>query len=643
MTTRARLITYRLSLMATDALLSAGSFYVAFSLRTDQFPLGPVWTKAFVQMLPFILALRLLALYGFGVYRIMVRYTSSSDALLLAYSTFVSTALILVYAMFVHWSRIPNTVVVIDGFINFIAVAMSRFGYRMFYDARGGTLFVRPSKRRRVLIVGAGRRGAALAREVRRRAHEGLVLIGFIDDDPAKQNQLIQGAPVLGTSQEAPEIIATHKVDEAIIAISAAKGFQVREITRRLESVPVRLRISPGFAELDESELLTHLRDVEVEDLLQREPVSVDVEEIAAYLSGARVLITGAGGSIGSELVRQISLAGPEELILLGHGENSVFEIEEEMRTRLNGLSAGRRVPRLTCVIADIRDYDRVLRVMKETAPTVVFHAAAHKHVPLMELNPEEAITNNVLGTRNLARAASLVGVRRFVMISTDKAVNPTSIMGASKRVAERVIQAESARSQTDFAMVRFGNVLGSRGSVVPVMKRQIERGGPVTVTHPDVTRYFMTIPEAVQLVIQAGAMGGNGTIYVLDMGEPVKIMDLAHSLIRLSGLIPDRDIKIVITGLRPGEKLHEELLTDEEGTSLTKHARIFVAAQTPAPVEDVDYHLDALIEAAQTGDHARMLAELTLLAPSYTCGGIVAGVSAREHELEDTHVHTGK
>jgi FlaA1/EpsC-like NDP-sugar epimerase len=625
MSTRLRLILYRLGLLFIDAALSAASFYIAFGLRTDEFPLGPTWTRGYLQLLPFVLVLRLLILHLFGVHRIAIRHTGSSDATLIAKATLVSTVLILIYARLIHWSRIPNTVLVIDAAINYLAIVMSRFAYRTLYDARDSLASRRPQTRRRVLIIGAGRRGAALAREIHRRSREGLRLVGFLDDDPAKRHQLVVGAPVLGTSADGPEIVVRERVDEAIIAISAARGAQIREITKRLESVPVRLRISPGFMELDESNLLSNLRDVQVEDLLQREPVSVDMDEISAYLSNARVLITGAGGSIGSELVRQIACVGPEHLILLGHGENSVFEIEEEMRRKLScgGVppAASGSAPRLTTVIADIRDFDRILRIMQETRPTVVFHAAAHKHVPLMEMNPEEAITNNVLGTRNLARAATIVGVRRFVMISTDKAVNPTSIMGASKRVAERVIQAESARSHTQFATVRFGNVLGSRGSVVPVMKRQIERGGPVTVTHPEVTRYFMTIPEAVQLVIQAGAMGGEGVIYVLDMGEPVRILDLAHSLIRLSGLVPERDIQITITGLRPGEKLQEELLTAEEGTSVTKHSRIFVAAQTPPPVDNVDAHLDALIEAARSGDHETMMAELTTLAPAYRNG----------------------
>jgi FlaA1/EpsC-like NDP-sugar epimerase len=347
-----------------------------------------------------------------------------------------------------------------------------------------------------------------------------------------------------------------------------------------------------------------------VEDLMLREPVRVDREAIAAYLKGERVLITGGGGSIGGELVRQVAAAGPAELLILGHGENSVFEIEQEMKLDFGV------VP--TCMICDTRDLGRLRRLFTEHRPSVVFHAAAHKHVPLMESSPEEAITNNVLGTRNLARVATEFGVRRFVMISTDKAVNATSVMGVSKRIAERVIQAESYRSETEFATVRFGNVLGSRGSVIPTMRRQLAKGGPVTVTHPDMKRYFMTIPEAVQLVIQAGALGGNGRIYILDMGKPVRIMDLAQNLIRLSGLVPGKDIQIEITGLRPGEKLFEELLTEEESTNVTRHARIMSATPSDLPVDDFDEHTDALIAAAQCGDKKNMFRLIQLLAPTY-------------------------
>jgi FlaA1/EpsC-like NDP-sugar epimerase len=323
------------------------------------------------------------------------------------------------------------------------------------------------------------------------------------------------------------------------------------------------------------------------------------------------VLITGAGGSIGAELVRQIAMVGPRELLLLGHGENSIWEIDQQLRREFDYHP--------TCLIADTRDYDRLRMLFERHQPTVVFHAAAHKHVPLMEANVVEAITNNVDGTRNLAQLASRTGVKRFVMVSTDKAVNPTSIMGASKRVAELVVQAESRRSETQFAIVRFGNVLGSRGSVVPLMRKQIESGGPVTVTHPDVMRYFMTIPEAAQLVIQAGAMGGRGTIYVLDMGEPVRILDLARDLIRLTGLVPDKDIPIHITGLRDGEKLFEELLTAKENTLVTRHERIYVAPATDFAMTGLDALVDELIAAARRDDTPETRRLLKVLDPSFT------------------------
>ena len=336
----------------------------------------------------------------------------------------------------------------------------------------------------------------------------------------------------------------------------------------------------PGVYELVDGKVsVKQLRDIQIEDLLGREPVDLDLDQIGAYLAGQTVLVTGAGGSIGSEICRQITRFKPKAIILLGHGENSIFEIEQELKRRHPG-------QRTVAVIADVRDEHRIDRVFEEYKPDVVFHAAAHKHVPLMEANPEEALTNNVFGTRNVARSADSHGAKRFVMISTDKAVNPISVMGMSKRAAEMIVQSIGTTSQTKFMAVRFGNVLGSRGSVVPMFRRQIAEGGPVTVTHPDMTRYFMTILEAVQLVIQAGAMGKGGEIFVLDMGEPVKITRLAEEIIRLSGMEPGKDIEITYTGIRPGEKLFEEILTTEEVATSTKHKKIFVAKDAEPDVE---------------------------------------------------------
>jgi len=622
MTLREHFDAFRLRMMAIDAAIIALTFLAAFALRTDQFPLGRYWTRIYLSFIGVVILYRIIGFHAYGVYRIALRHTSVRDAVTIGISIAVSTAFLMATAVAIHDPKLPGSVCVISGLLDFVCLTGVRLGYRVYTERR--PFSHNAQNVRRILVIGAGRRGAALAREIRERSHEGLVLVGFLDDDPAKRSQLILGYPVLGTTFDVKKVVSEHEVDELIIAISDARGHDIRQITRRCETVPARLRISPGFAELDERNLFATLRDVQLEDLLQREPVKLDMTEISAYLQGQIVLITGGGGSIGAELARQIAAVKPAQLILLGHGENSIFEVAEELRTKTD--------VRLSTVIADVRDYARVLRVFQRYRPNVVFHAAAHKHVPLMELNPEEAITNNVLGTRNLARVAKITGVKRFVMISTDKAVNPTSIMGASKRVAERVIQKEALDGNTEFATVRFGNVLGSRGSVVPTMRAQIARGGPVTVTHPEVTRYFMTIPEAVQLVIQAGALGGRGTVYVLDMGEPVRILDLAHSLIRLSGLVPETDIKIEITGLRPGEKLKEELLTAVEATTVTRHERIFQADLAPPPVDDIDQHVDALINAARKGELAKLIQKLRDLVPGFICNEELAAWAFGSH-----------
>ena len=354
----------------------------------------------------------------------------------------------------------------------------------------------------------------------------------------------------------------------------------IRATMDACKDLKVRMKTLPGVYELVDGKVsVKQLRDIQIEDLLGREPVDLDLDQIGAYLAGQTVLVTGAGGSIGSEICRQITRFKPKAIILLGHGENSIFEIEQELKRRHPG-------QRTVAVIADVRDEHRIDRVFEEYKPDVVFHAAAHKHVPLMEANPEEALTNNVFGTRNVARSADSHGAKRFVMISTDKAVNPVSVMGMSKRAAEMVVQAIGSTSRTKFMAVRFGNVLGSRGSVVPMFRKQIAEGGPVTVTHPDMTRYFMTIPEAVQLVIQAGAMGKGGEVFVLDMGEPIKITRLAEEIIRLSGMEPGKDMEIVYTGVRPGEKLFEEILTTEEVATATKHKKVFMAKDAEPDVE---------------------------------------------------------
>jgi len=416
----------------------------------------------------------------------------------------------------------------------------------------------------------------------------------------------------LGTREDIPGIAKRYGVQEIIIAMPSAPGSVIRELVGICRQTKAELKTLPGLYELIDGQVTVNsIREVRVEDLLRREPVEVNLKEMSGYLKGHRVLVTGAGGSIGSELCRQVAGFNPSLLVLLGHDENPIFEIEQELRYKFPGL-------RLKTVIADVKDKVKINAVFDINKPQVVFHAAAHKHVPLMEANPEEAVKNNVLGTKNVADAADRAGTGIFVFISTDKAVNPTSVMGASKRVAEMLVQSMASKSDTCFTAVRFGNVLGSRGSVLPIFKEQLARGGPLTVTHPEMTRYFMTIPEAVQLVIQAGAMATGGEIFVLDMGEPVKIVDLAEDLIRFSGFEPYKDIDIEYTGIRPGEKLFEELLTAEEGTTATKHKRIYVAKANEIDEELLDEFICRFASRSWVENREELLVMLKELVPAY-------------------------
>ncbi|NPA31298.1 MAG: polysaccharide biosynthesis protein, partial [Chloroflexi bacterium] len=441
----------------------------------------------------------------------------------------------------------------------------------------------------------------------------GLEPVAFLDDDPAKQGSTILGVPVWGPLDRLPEAVRHLKVDEVLISMPSAPGAVVRKIIHACQEIGVAYRTIPALHEILSGQvLINQIRPVKVEDLLRREPVQLDLDSIASYLSGKVVLVTGAGGSIGSEIVRQVIRFKPRFMVLLGRGENSLYELEKEIRFRWPDLP-------YALVVADVRDETRLRQIFQRFRPQIVFHAAAHKHVPLMEANPEEAILNNVFGTQNVVQAALDFGVERLVNISTDKAVNPTSVMGASKRVAEYIVQAAAAQARPEQVLVsvRFGNVLGSRGSVVPLFQEQIRRGGPVTVTHPEMRRYFMTIPEAAQLVLQAAGLGDNGAVYVLDMGEPVKIVDLARDLIRLSGF-SEEDIPIVFTGQRPGEKLFEELLTAEEGVTSSRHEKIFVARTPPVAREWLEPRLERLYQAARAGDAAAIRQVLQEMIPTY-------------------------
>lgn len=594
--------------------------------------------EALVNVLPylrfnwtiFLLAplVRLPVYFFFSLYYRLWRYASTKELLMIAAAGAVSSATIFLinFGLF-PLVGIPHmrsgSVWLLEGGLSFVLLGGSRLLLRLLQEryrpqtlTRMGAFVSNPS---RVLIAGAGDAGALVVREMKANSGLGYKIVGLVDDDPSKRRFSLGGVPVLGNRADIPHIISKHGIDQVIIAMPTAPGKDIRDIVRICEDAGIHPQTIPGIFELlDGRAAIDQLRNVEIEDLLRREPVETDIATVRQQLRGKRVLVTGGGGSIGSELCRQILRSQPAELILLGHGENSIFEIHAELQREVARHPRSQGV-KLTALIADIRFGDRILRLFRQVRPEIVFHAAAHKHVPLMEENPAEAVTNNVLGTRNIVNAALSTNVERFVMISSDKAVNPSSIMGATKRAAELVVHEAARLSKRPYVAVRFGNVLGSRGSVVLTFKRQIAAGGPITVTHPDVKRYFMTIPEAVQLVLQASVLGTGGEVFLLDMGDPIRIVDLARDLLKLSGLEEGRDIDIVFTGMRPGEKLFEELFIAGEEYQSTPHQKIFVAAKaTGFQALGLDEAIVALTEAAEDNDRDAIVRNLQNLIPEY-------------------------
>ncbi len=547
-------------------------------------------------------------------HKISWRYTSMQDfkvpIISIAYMTFVYFAFYIIVQGRIF---IPRSVPLIDAMISIIVFLLIRMSAQ-YVDARKKRTNHYSEKVKKVLIVGAGDSGSMVAKEILRYPEMGMIPIGYLDDDPNKQKQLISNVQVLGKIDEIEKIVYENEVDEIIIAMAVASGTVIRNILNKANELNIHCRTIPSFNEVISGNVaITQLREVQVEDLLRRKPVDLDKSKIKEYLKGKSILVSGAGGSIGSEIVRQICTFLPKKVVLLGRGENSIHEIYREISREYQHIDI---VP----VITDVRDKTSLEFVFQKHQPDVVFHAAAHKHVYLMESNPCQAILNNIIGTKNLVDLSLDENVKTFVNISTDKAINPTSVMGASKRVAEYIVEDASKKINDgrNYVSVRFGNVLGSRGSVIPIFKEQIERGGPVTVTHPEMKRYFMTIPEASQLVLQAGALNKNGAVFVLDMGEPVKIVDMARDLIRLSGLEPDKDISIAFTGMKPGEKLYEELLNAEEGTNMTQHESIFVAKKDSYP-QNLDKNIQEMLKVAKTYDSLEIRKMIKKIVPTYT------------------------
>ncbi len=613
-----------LIIVLNKTLIIIGSFLLAFLVRFDLSIPQEYWPRIFV-LLPVLLGIKLLVFWRIGLFKGWWRYVSMPDLTQIINGNLLASLIFIGYVVFVHrLEQIPRSVLLLDGVFCLMLMGGVRFTTRavresflpMVSGVRAGAV--------RVLVVGAGDAGQAIAREVRSNKSLDIQIVGFVDDDPLKRKGTFQGFKVLGRQTDLEKLVLEHDVNEIIIAISSASGPQIRAIVDRCRLAEVKFKILPGVGELIDGRVsVQQLREVDLEDLLGRDPIVLDKAQINSYLQGKRVLVTGAGGSIGSEICRQVASYGPDKLILFDNAETPLFHIELELASKFPNIH-------LVPIIGDVRNRSRVNGIFDAQMPQVVFHAAAYKHVPMMEANPAEAVNNNVQGTRLVADAAHAVGVETFVMISTDKAVRPTNVMGATKRVAELYVQSLDRKSKTRFVTTRFGNVLGSNGSVIPTFKEQIVSGGPVTVTHSEVTRFFMTIPEATQLVLQAGSMGQGGEIYLFDMGEPVRIVKLAEDLIRLSGLRPYEDIEIVFTGLRPGEKLYEELLLDEEGALPTHHEKICVASAAFREPEVLKWQIEGLVVAATKIDKENIYLGLQQIVPEFNFSSVNQPLSAK-------------
>ena len=557
-------------LLIVDVITIIGVALISLLIRFDGY-ITSHYLHQMIDALPIMVISYIVMLLSMHLYTRIWRYAGMREMVAVLIATTLGAGLFYT-GMYVFDKSLPRSIYLISWILSTGVIGIGRMVLHYIAMRYGGKQSTDVDMVN-TLIIGAGDAGATIAREIERYHKRSRKVIGFIDDDEAKFNRLMGGVRILGNRHDIPSIVKENKVKEIIIAMPSVTRNEIRNIMEICSPLKCKVNTLPGMYQLlDDEVLVSHLHPVSIEDLLERDEVRLDMDIVEHYIRDKVVLVTGAGGSIGSEICRQIMRVGPKMLLLLGHGENSIYLINQELK---NIYKDGPIIP----IIADIRDKQQLDQIFTQYNPQVVFHAAAHKHVPLMEIQPMAAVLNNIYGTRNVADVAGRHGVERFVMISTDKAVNPTSVMGATKRVAEKVIISMNDTYDTKYITVRFGNVLGSRGSVIPLFKKQIEAGGPVTVTDPEMTRYFMTIPEASQLVLQAGAMGKGGEVFLLDMGEPVKIIDLARNMIRLSGLEPDKDIHIKITGLRPGEKKYEELLTSEEGTNRTNHTKIFEAA----------------------------------------------------------------
>ena len=628
-----RALVRRIVVIGYHLVLWAFAFQLAMALRFEGDVPRP-WSSRRWPVLGILIALRLVTFYRAGLFHGLWRYAGMPELKNLAWASTFPTLLIFTLGMGADGFRMPLGTYLGEWLASIVLVGGSRFAIRIFREYSTSTGGKPRPDALRTLIVGAGDAGDSLLRDMQRAPGSKWIIEGFLDDNLGKTGAMVRDIRILGPADESTlsRLIPDLDIKLVVLAIPTADGARLRQIVELCRKFGVQTKTIPSLADRIDGQLpLAALREIAIEDLLRRAPVQLDTHQVGEFLEGRTILVTGAAGSIGSELARQVLRFGPGRLLLFDHNENGLFHVERELRALFPEAQ-------INALIGDMTDRLRVESVFRTHRPAVVFHAAAHKHVPMMEFNPGEAVKNNVFGTQLVADAAHDFGARAFVMVSTDKAVNPTSIMGATKRIAEMIIQARAGTSPTRYVAVRFGNVLGSAGSVVPIFREQIAKGGPVKVTHPEMRRYFMTIPEAAQLVLQAGALGNGGEIFVLDMGEPVKIVDLARDLIELSGLRPDIDIDIEFTGTRPGEKLFEELLHNEETFDTTPHPKIVVGRFQPTPAEIVNKDLATLRAVAIAGDDEGIRRVISHMVPeaTLTMGSSVPPPSSRSFKTPE-------
>lgn len=598
-------------LLIADIIFINIAYLFSFIVRFD-FNIPNDYVQSYIRMLPIILLAYIIPLALFKMYKSLWSNASIDEFIKGLIGCIIGCVINLIYNNIGN-RNLPNSIVILSAILIYVMVVGIRLSYRIYRRIIVyGKLDVKNAKKR-VLVFGAGSCGHMVISEMYKNKKEvNMVPVGIIDDDKNKIGTFLLGVKVVGNRNDIPRVVEEYNIDTIIIAISKTSPKKKKEIIEICQQTDAEIKIIPGVYEIMGGKLsLTQMRDVDIKDLLGRDEVELDKDGVSSYLKDKVVLVTGGGGSIGSELCRQIANFKPKKLLILDIYENNAYDIQNELK---------RNMPELDqfTIIASVRDKRRLRKVFKEFNPDVVFHAAAHKHVPLMEDNSEEAIKNNVLGTLNVAECADEFNTEKFVLISTDKAVNPTNIMGATKRMCEMIVQAMNKKSKTDYVAVRFGNVLGSNGSVIPLFKKQIKNGGPVTLTHKEIIRYFMLIPEAAQLVLQAGAFAKGGEIFILDMGEPVKIYDLAKKLIKLSGFEPEKDIKIEVTGLRPGEKLYEELLMNEEGLTETQNDKIFIGVPSDFEINEIKKNIDELLFVALNEDKDALKKKMKEVVPTF-------------------------